>query len=160
MSHAAEQTQPETGARITIHVNGQPVSLEGHRHTGIAIKQAAIAQGVKIEVGYILYEEIDHDRTKHIKDQEEVVVNDESRFLADEAVVTVHVNRHPVKLDGHRHNGLQIKQAAINQGVNIKLDFLLFEEFSDGHTKPVKDTETITVSNKSKFDAIPDDDHS
>lgn len=160
MSQVNEQQDARPTPVVTVHVNAQPVSLNGLRQTGLAIKEAAISQGAKIKLDFVLYEEIAHDRTKHIKNDEVVGVDDQTRFLADEDTITIHVNRHPVKLEGHRHTGLQIKQAAMNQGVNIKLDFILLEEFGDGHTKPVADAETIEVNSHSKFDAIPDDDHS
>jgi hypothetical protein len=77
-----------------------------------------------------------------------------------EMPVTVHVNTKPVRLDSHRATGLQIKQAAINQGVTIQLDFVLLELLGHNRTKEVRDNETITVTDKSEFDAIPNDDHS
>ena len=40
---------------ITIKVNNQPVHLSQRRVTGIEIKQAAIAQGVSIDLGFVLY---------------------------------------------------------------------------------------------------------
>jgi hypothetical protein len=65
-----------------------------------------------------------------------------------------------VRLEGRRHTGLQIKEAAIAQGVKIKPDFILFEILGPGHTREVKDEETVEVNHHSKFDAIPDDDQS
>jgi hypothetical protein len=41
--------------------------------------------------------------------------------------VVIVVNRHDVLMKGLKATGLQIKQAAIAQGVSIKIDFVLFE---------------------------------
>jgi hypothetical protein len=44
-----------TGERaIEVHVNERPVILVGQRHTGLAIKQAAIAQGLSIQTDFVL----------------------------------------------------------------------------------------------------------
>jgi hypothetical protein len=56
--------------------------------------------------------------------------------------------------------GLQIKEAAITQGVRIQSDFVLLEELDHNRTRQIADTETITVTEKSQFQAIPNDDHS
>lgn len=74
--------------------------------------------------------------------------------------VTVHVNGHPVHLDGHRVTGLHIKQAAISQGVRIQLDFVLLEELPHNRSKQIGDGEAVEVTDHSRFDAIPNDDHS
>jgi len=69
---------------ITVHVNERPVHLHGHDVTGLEIKQAAIAQGVPIQLDFILVEELGHDRTKPITDVDRVHVTDHSRFLAND----------------------------------------------------------------------------
>jgi hypothetical protein len=146
---------------IVVHVNNLPVRLAGHRHSGLEIKEAAIEQGVDIRLDFALYEEIGHDRTKHIRDDEIVEVTDETRFLADVEIITIHVNgpHHPVRVEGRHQTGLSIKEAAISQGVKIKLDFILLE-VGHGPSRPIKDDEPVEVNDHSKFDAIPDDDHS
>ena len=67
---------------IEIHVNERPVHMIGHRHTGLEIKEAAIAQGVKIERDFLLYLVRDHQPNKQIEDEEEVTITDKSRFHA------------------------------------------------------------------------------
>ena len=75
--------------------------------------------------------------------------------------VTVTVNRKPVELDSHRVTGMQIKQAAIAQGVQIEEDFHLVLEASPGHpAREIGDDETITVTDKSEFSANDGDDDS
>jgi len=68
--------------RVEIHVNERPVHMVGRRHDGLQIKQAAIAQHVKIELDFLLYLERHHEPNKQIEDGEEVTITDESRFHA------------------------------------------------------------------------------
>jgi hypothetical protein len=77
-----------------------------------------------------------------------------------DAEFRIHVNTKPVKTRGHHHTGLEIKEAAIEQGVNIQLDFVLSEELSKDRTRVIGDDERIEVNGHSRFDAIPNDDHS
>lgn len=75
--------------------------------------------------------------------------------------VTVQVNRHEVVLGDHRVTGIEIKRAAIVQGVNIQEDFLLTLEPQEGKpARIVGDDETITVTHKSVFTANDGDDDS
>ena len=75
--------------------------------------------------------------------------------------VTVKVNEHAVTLASHRVTGLEIKQAAIAQGVEIEEDFLLTLEAHDGQSASTVDNgETITVTMHSVFTANDVDDDS
>ena len=75
--------------------------------------------------------------------------------------VTVAVNEKPVTLPKHRDTGLEIKEAAIAQGVEIKLDFILVEEAHDGHeAEVIGDDDTVEVNKHSKFTANDGDDNS
>jgi Multiubiquitin len=75
--------------------------------------------------------------------------------------VTVKVNRKKVELKSHRSTGLEIKEAAIAQGVEIQLDFQLTEEAHDGHpARIIADDAVITVTHHSKFTANDGDDNS
>jgi hypothetical protein len=75
--------------------------------------------------------------------------------------VTVTVNEQPVTLPKHRDTGLEIKQSAIAQGVQIELDFILVEEAHNGQeAKVIGDTDTVEVNKHSKFTANDGDDNS
>jgi len=74
--------------------------------------------------------------------------------------VLITVNRKPVKIAGPKSTGLEIKKAAIEQGVAIKLDFQLAMLGPDGKYDPVGDAEVVEVSNDSKFVATAGDDNS
>jgi hypothetical protein len=67
---------------VRVHVNEKPVHLKGHHHTGLQIKEAAKAQYVKIELDFLLYLLRHHEPNKSIRDDEEVHINEESRFHA------------------------------------------------------------------------------
>jgi hypothetical protein len=75
--------------------------------------------------------------------------------------VTVKVNGDPVELPAHRVSGLEIKEAAIAQGVPIKLDFELTWEAHDKKPEQnVTDDEKITVTKHSEFTAVDNEEDS
>lgn len=74
--------------------------------------------------------------------------------------VTVTVNNRTVELDRHRVTGLEIKQAAIAQGVPIQLDFQLAEIRPNGENQIIGDGDVVTVTQHSKFVATAADDNS
>jgi len=75
--------------------------------------------------------------------------------------VTVTVNTKPVRLPDHRVKGLQIKEAAIDQGVEIQLDFLLTLEAHEGQpARTIDDDEVVTITKHSEFTANDADDDS
>ena len=79
----------------------------------------------------------------------------------EHGTVVVTVNTKPVKLASHRVTGLEVKQSAIAQGVEIELDFLLTLEAHGGHPATViADDKTITVTKHSVFTANDGDDDS
>jgi hypothetical protein len=74
--------------------------------------------------------------------------------------VEITVNNKPVAIDGPRVTGLQIKEAATGQGVQIGLDFQLTEVHKDRTRKIIGDTDTVTVHPGSTFVAAAGDDNS
>lgn len=77
-----------------------------------------------------------------------------------EHLVTITVNEKPVAIEGPRVTGLEIKQAAIAQGVKIELSFVLSEELPNRKTRIVGDTDVVTVTKHSRFVAVAPDDNS
>ena len=86
-------------------------------------------------------------------DQEVSKVSDDGKF-------NVTVNDKPVVLVGAKHTGASVKKAAIEQGVNIKEDFVLSIELGGGKTKLVGDDEEIEIYDDERFLAIENDDNS
>lgn len=90
-------------------------------------------------------------------------VTEDTGVLAPEAhaqTITVHVNERPVRMVGHRHTGIEIKEAAIAQDVKIQPDFLLYLLRPHQPNKPIDDDEEVTITDESRFHAIADDDNS
>ena len=74
--------------------------------------------------------------------------------------VLIEVNTKPVKIDGPAATGLEIKQAAIDQGVKIQLDFHLTVVGEDGKEDSVADDEAVALRYGQKFFAVDGDDNS
>ena len=73
-------------------------------------------------------------------------------------IVEVTVNNTKVKVHSPA-TGLEIKQAAIDAGVRIELDFLLELEKGD-EAIPIGDDQKITIENGASFTATTGDDNS
>jgi hypothetical protein len=74
--------------------------------------------------------------------------------------VRITVNGQFVVLERHEVTGLEIKEAAIAQGVPIQVDFELSEVRPDGKQKPVGNEKRVDVKEGDEFWAIPGDDNS
>lgn len=89
----------------------------------------------------------------------EVLFRDGPVFRTRKRSVTIKVNRNDVKMPRRRATGLEIKQTAINQGVKIQLDFLLYR-IVDGQQVPVRDNERLTLHECEEFRCLAPDDNS
>jgi hypothetical protein len=68
---------------VTISVNDDPVKIAGPKATGRQIKETAIAQGVKIDLGFVLsVGKGGPGHTEVVGDNDEVTVHNGSRFVA------------------------------------------------------------------------------
>jgi hypothetical protein len=68
-------------------------------------------------------------------------------------IVHVLVNGHAVNLLGHMETGREVKTAAIEQGVEIRLDFVLAEELPDAGHRAVGDHEKVELREHMRFTA-------
>jgi hypothetical protein len=75
-------------------------------------------------------------------------------------LVDITVNTKPVRIPGPAAKGLEIKEAAIAQGVQIELSFQLSEKIGEHKTKVIGDTDTVHVHVGQVFVAVADDDNS
>jgi Multiubiquitin len=73
--------------------------------------------------------------------------------------IAITVNRKMVILDEKRPTGLEIKQAAITQGVNIHIDFQLVKK-NGRQSIPVDDAERVRIEEGDKFRANDGEDNS
>jgi Multiubiquitin len=80
MAMPAHHDHPEHA--VDIKVNTKNVSISPAKTTGLGIKEAAIAQGVQIELSFQLSEELPNRRKKIIGDNEHVTVHDDEKFIA------------------------------------------------------------------------------
>jgi hypothetical protein len=67
---------------VSITVNGKPVNVAGPRTTGLTIKQAAMSQGVAIQLDFVLSVEVGPKKTKLVRDDEALTVHPGSKFVA------------------------------------------------------------------------------
>jgi hypothetical protein len=82
-----------------------------------------------------------------------------SKPKPDQKVIEIIVNHREVKLRGPKHTGLEIKQAAIAQGVAIQLDFQL-SVHKGKKWDVIDDAEPVNVNEHSEFRAVDSDDNS
>ena len=66
---------------FTITVNQLPVSIAGPKTTGLAVKEAALAQGVPIQLDFILSLELPNGRTRLVRDDDEVSLNENTMSI-------------------------------------------------------------------------------
>ena len=74
--------------------------------------------------------------------------------------VEITVNERRVVLPDDDTTGLDIKKAAIAQGVPIKIDFILQQELPHGGSRVIGDNDPIKVHPRDRFTAIDRDDNS
>jgi hypothetical protein len=82
MSEVAQQKKPKK--EVTIRVNTKAVEVP-KKVTGLQIKEAAIDQGVEIQLDFILtLEAHGHQEPREIGDDEEIEVTKNSNFSAND----------------------------------------------------------------------------
>ncbi|WKA26222.1 multiubiquitin domain-containing protein [Bradyrhizobium roseum] len=141
--------------------------LEGERQewllafiNGITLKRLA---GKDPESVIVLLEREDAP-DEEIEDEQTVDLSgaglEKFRIRPVEKLVGIFVNEKLVKIERGEHTGLEIKQAAIAQGVQIQLDFVLSLEKRQGETQIIGDNDSVKVKKGQKYVAIADDDNS
>jgi hypothetical protein len=81
-------------------------------------------------------------------------------FKPREREVEIFVNRKPVRMTRGEHTGSEIKQAAIDAGINIKPDFVLSLILGPGETRIIGDNDPVLVKKGQRYTAVADDDNS
>lgn len=74
--------------------------------------------------------------------------------------ITVTVNEKPVTFEQRHATGMQIKETAIHQGINIQRDFVLYRVKGPGHLEPIGDNEEVSLHPQDRFRATAPDDNS
>ena len=75
-------------------------------------------------------------------------------------VARITVNGQFVVVPKEKLTGLEIKEAAIQAGVPIQVDFVLSEVRPSGEQKIISDSQEVSVKTGDEFWAIPGDDNS
>jgi len=84
MTGTTSATAPDASHRTPhpdVTVNNHRVVLTEHRMTGMAIKQAAIAQGAELELDFALSVK-NGKRFKPVADDKEIKIHDDDEFIA------------------------------------------------------------------------------
>jgi hypothetical protein len=74
--------------------------------------------------------------------------------------VTVLFNKQQISLQQRKYTGIELKEAAVAQGVAIQPDFVLFEVKHNGRRETIGDHDTVQVNKESEFAAMGNDDNS
>ena len=74
--------------------------------------------------------------------------------------VTIEVNDHKVEMPAGPATGLEIKEAAIKQDVNIQLNFVLQVQLPNGSSKVIGNEDKVPLTKHLTFTAIAADDNS
>ena len=74
--------------------------------------------------------------------------------------VTIEVNDHKVEMPASPATGLEIKEAAIKQDVNIRVNFVLQVQLPNGSSKVIGDEDKVPLTEHLAFTAIAPDDNS
>ena len=74
--------------------------------------------------------------------------------------IEIEVNGKDVRMTKEEVTGLEIKEAAIAQGVNIQPTFVLQQELPNGSSKIIGDRDKVQLRKHSRFTAIAPDDNS
>ena len=74
--------------------------------------------------------------------------------------VTIEVNDHKVEMPTGPATGLEIKEAAIKQDVNIQVNFVLMVQLPNGSSKVIGDEDKVPLTEHLTFTAIAPDDNS
>ena len=75
-------------------------------------------------------------------------------------MVTIEVNEHKVEMPNGPATGIEIKEAAIKQGVNIQANFVLQLQLPNGSSRVIGDEDKVSLTEHLAFTAIAPDDNS
>lgn len=126
--------------------------------TGATLKRLADA-GQDVDV----FQQRTAEADLELQDEDHVRLDDEGveKFYTKKSkLLTIRVNNNPVSIPKGRYTGMQIKQAAIAQNIQIQADFLLSLIKEQGGEEMIGDNDTIKLKDGMEFTAVADDDAS
>lgn len=80
--HSQPSATPHGRPDFTITINERPVTVDDNRMSVRTLKEKAIAQGVPIQLDFVLSEELPNGRVKILADDDVVTLNKNSKFHA------------------------------------------------------------------------------
>lgn len=98
----------------------------------------------------------DGSEDRHDRDDDQ----DQDRQRSKPKTVEIEVNGKDVEMTKEKVTGIEIKEAAIDQGVNIQLTFVLQQELPNGSSKIIGDRDKVQLRKHLRFTAIAPDDNS
>lgn len=108
-----------------------------------------------------LFRDFESPNDQLIGDDEVILYEDGPIFRANQVILTVKVNNQDVRFKTRRVTALEIKQTAIEQGVKIDLDFVVYPVKSDGSLgAAIPDEKEVTLHRCAAFNCISPDDKS
>lgn len=141
--------------------------VEGRRHewpcaaiTGATIKQLAGVDVDDFDVYLARRDEPDLELDDHDAANLSLAGVERFSLRPRPREIEIFVNNRTVKIARGLHTGLEIKEAAIAQGVPIQTDFVLSIEKPNGDTKVIGNSDQVRVHRRDRFIAIADDDNS
>ena len=108
-----------------------------------------------------VFRDLESPNDQPIRDDEVVHFADGPVFTVRSATITVTVNNQKVSFTKRRVTGLQIKEAAISQGVKIEPSFVLYPVKPDGGLgAAIGDDKLVTLKECDAFSCVAPDDNS
>ena len=89
-----------------------------------------------------------------------MAVNDVTAEDVRLKTVTIEVNDQKVEMPAGPATGLEVKEAAIKQGVNIQVNFVLQVQLPNGSSRVIGDEDKVSLTEHLAFTAIAPDDNS
>ena len=149
----------ETAEMANLVIGGVRLTWTQEVITGRTVKQLARQPDTDL----VVVMERGEEPPQIIRDDEEVRIGRpglERFHLRPPVDVEIKVNNNAVKIRHGWRTGLEIKTAAIDQGVKIQLSFTLSEDLPDGTSKLVGDSDRVWIKGGEQFLAIDDHDDS
>jgi hypothetical protein len=108
-----------------------------------------------------LLRDLESPNDQLIGDAEEIVFADGPVFRTERRTITILVNKNKVTFDHRRVTGLEIKETAIRQGVNIQTSFVLYQILPDESLGPqIDDDQRLVLKDCEAFRCVAPDDNS
>lgn len=151
----------ESDRSFRLEVEGLRIEWPCHLISGATVK--ALAGRHDDDTAAVILERVDLP-DRELDDDDIVNLNGTGvevfKFCARGPQIEVMVNEKPITIRRGVRTGLEIKQAAIDSGVAIQLDFILSLETGPGQTRIIGDHDRLRVKPSQRFLTIADDDNS